>query len=244
MEDVLHASHRISERLPNYSPETQSYIVEHLIDISLAMGRVDDARDYLANLKDLDRRYELQTRIFFALGDKEGMRAHLQNGTGFESESTALFMAMAGLVNDAIELESVVGSVETRLRRTIVILAMLTMEAGENKAAKSQLQAATSVLDASDMGYYFVAMEMLSTVLRSEGNPEEAIGVLEQTMSQREVAAFNKSGLFWLMCQRELARQYREAGRERDAVRLENELRAVLTFSDESFPLLQSLTDA
>jgi hypothetical protein len=85
---------------------------------------------------------------------------------------------------------------------------------------------------------------MLSAVLRSEGNLEEAIGVLEKTMPQREVAAFNKSGLFWLMCQRQLASQYREAGRESDAVGLENELRAVLMLSDESFPLLRSLNDA
>lgn len=244
MEDVLRESYKLSEQLPNFSPETQAYLIDHFVDISLAMGRVDDARRFAAVEPDSDRRYELQTRVLFALGDKDLMRAHLQSGDDFEDESTALFMAMAGLFDKAIALESALGTAETRSRKLDVILAMSSIESGDSMSAVSRLQAVTSVLEASDSGYYFVALDMLSGVLQSEGHLADSIRVLEKTMPERESAAHNSSGLFWLMCQRKLAKQYRIAGRESDAVRLENELRDVLIFSDESFPLAQSLTNS
>ena len=123
-------------------------------------------------------------------------------------------------------------------------LPLSSIESGDSMSAVSRLQAVTSVLEASDSGYYFVALDMLSGVLQSEGHLEDSIRVLEKTMPERESAAHNSSGLFWLMCQRKLAKQYRIAGRESDAIRLENELRDVLIFSDESFPLAQSLTNS
>jgi len=115
------------------------------------------------------------------------------------------------------------------------------MQAGQPTLAKRRFRAATMELEISDRGYYFVALDMLSRIQKSEGQLVDAIGTLERTMVRADLAASNNAGLFWMMCQRQLAVLYRDAGREAEAVKIENSLRDRLVLSDDEFPLSRNL---
>jgi len=244
LEDVVQQNRQIAEQLPRFPQQTQRYVVDYLVDFSLALGRIEDASQLVTGVEDRGRRRELQARIFFAAGDKAAMGQLLQEGGEFVDISTPLFMAMTGLFDEAIELNSRLESNDKRQARQDLILAMAAVANEDTTEAESRLKSAIDQFVESDQGYFFVALDMLSRMRHSEGRLGEAIGLLEETMAHRDVAAAHRSAFFWLMCQRQLAALYREAGREPDALKLENELRNRLTLADKTFPLGQSLAGA
>jgi hypothetical protein len=208
------------------------------------MGRIDDARVVAATVTDAGRRAELEVNILFAMGDKEKMRGRLEQDADFGQDSTPLFMSMAGLTVAAIDLNAGLESGAARSRQAEVILAIAEMRAGRPERAKPLLQAASAELLVTDRSYYFVGLDILARIYQAEGKLAHAIKTLEGTLVRSSAAASNGSGLFWLMCQRQLAVFYRDAGRESDAARLENSLRDWLVLADTEFPLAQSLAGA
>ena len=125
-----------------------------------------------------------------------------------------------------------------------VVRAIVALGAGEAETAKAGLSGVVDQLTASDEAFYFVGPDMLANILKGEGNVVGALSMLETTAPRRIEAAYNNSSLFWMMCQRALANLYREAGRESEALRIENDLRNLLIYADEEFPLAKSLNKA
>jgi ATP/maltotriose-dependent transcriptional regulator MalT len=215
--EAFNESQRVRRQLPKLPPEIQEHLAARLIDFSLLLGRLDDARNLAADLDDSDRRNALQATIAFAAGDKTRIREVLEAGIAIEESAVA---------------------------RSNVLLAMAAMRSGDIAAAKTRFRDATSELVVEDQGYYFVALDMLAAIIKTEGDLSGAIGLIERTMPQRNFAAHNQSGLFWLLCQRNLAKLYRDAGREGRAIQIEDELRSRFVLADKSFPLAQSLAGA
>jgi hypothetical protein len=215
--EALSESRSVARRLPDLPVEIQAYVTDYLVDFLLSLGRISDARGLVAGLPDGDTRHALDAYILFAAGDKARIREVLEAESGIEEASIA---------------------------EKDVILAMVAMMDSNVAEAKSRLQSATSKLVVEDQKYYFVALDMLSGVLKSEGDLGGAVNVLERTTTTRDAAAHNRSSLVWLICQRNLASLYRESGRESDAVQIEDVLRDWLVLADETFPLALSLADA
>jgi hypothetical protein len=215
--EAFNESQSVRRQLPELPPEIQEHLAARLIDFSLLLGRLDDARSLAADLDDSDRRNALQATIAFAAGDKTRIRDVLEAGIVIEESAVA---------------------------RSNVFLAMAAMRSGDIAEAKTRFRDATNELVVADQGYYFIALDMLAAIIKTEGDLSGAIGLIERTMPQRNFAAHNQSGLFWLLCQRNLAKLYRDAGRKDRAIQIEDELRSRFVLADKSFPLLQSLAGA
>ncbi len=226
------------------SDDIRQHVVAKLVGFSVSLGRIEDAIALSEKLLDIELRTELQAAISFANGDKESMRKLLETDSTFKESSTALLMSMVGLRDRAVELVSSAAVPEQLMPRMNVISAMAAMQAGDKKGAKEQFEAATKQLDISDAGYFFVATDMLAGIVKSEGDIDAAIGILENTMAQRDAAVRNGSAIFWLMCQKNLAAMYDQSSRKGEADALERKLRERLILADKSFPLAQSLIEA
>ena len=173
----------------------------------------------------------------FAGGQKEAMRKELEQINSFEHESTALLMAMAGLTDKALEGIATMGTAEDQRLRSLVVQGMAAMQAGDLAAARSRLNVAALTLDIEDQAFFFVALDLLSGLHLKDGDLGLAIEVLEGTMGKRKRAAAGGSGIFWLMCQWQLAKLYAEDQRNDDARRIDIERRHFMSIANESFPL-------
>lgn len=244
IDKALGESQRLLQRLPLLPEKVRRDLIVDMVEFSVGLGRIDDARALTDELQDSDLQLELQASIWFAVGDTTRMRDLLSEGSNFTGSSTPLLMSIAGLSDRALEVEARVAAAEELTPRAKVILAMSAMQAGGKKEAKRRFRTAINELGASDEGYYFVALDMYSRMLKSDGDLDGSIEVLENTMPQRDLAIRNGSAIYWLMCQRQLVALYRASGREKEADELENVLRDRLALADESFPLRKSLGEA
>ena len=239
--DVLQEIELIRSQLPEYPAAYRTELVAHLLDTLLSMGRVEEAADLLATVDDPQQRHEMKSSLLFAMGRVKELRTHLEYDSEFNNKITPLFMAIAGLFDEALEMEGNLNPSVSDSGRAKLIRALSLLRAGKENDAKALLQEALTKLDVSDQGFYFVAMDLLSGLLKSDEQLGEAINTLEVAGAQRKLALLNQSGLFWTMCQRQLANLYRDAGRTPDAVRVEDALRNQLSLADEKSQLAQSL---
>lgn len=241
-EVAFNASQRLQHEIQTLPIDVRQPVATYLTDIALAMGRIDEAHNLLAFIDDAGQRHELEATIMFASGRRDELVAHFAGGTGYEEPMSAFLLSVVGadLDNGAAQKETLLNRLTPAQR--IVIDGIVAVREGRQDIAKSRFQDAVAMLIAEDQAYFFVGPDMLSKILKSEGDIPGAIDVLEQTMPRRRAAVLNRSGVFWLICQRNLANLYREAGRESDAIRVESELRKLLDLADDDFPLRLSLT--
>jgi hypothetical protein len=208
------------------------------------MGRTNEAGALLEKLSDPGKRHQLRARFLFASGDKGKLKNHFESDTEFNNGPVnALLMAISGLSEEAMELHNDLRTRGMSNAKGAVIRARVAFGNGGLAAARSELQTAVADLTLDDQAFFFVGHDLLAAVLKSDDQLADAIRVLERTTLKRGDAVFNNAGLYWLMCQRQLARLYREAGREDDATLIEKELREMLVLADNDFPLRSSLDD-
>lgn len=243
IQEAYDRSQEVSSGLSDLPVEIRENLIPHLVHFSVSLGRLDDAIALTSILQNKDRQTELLAGISFAAGEMSQVRGLLDGGTGFRDATTALLMAMAGLNDVAVELISPAGAPNEGLPRLRVVVAMSALQSGDSLQARSLLRAASNELKISDGGFYFVAMDMLSGIFRDEGDLQNAIDVLENTMPQRGAAARNGSALFWLKCQLNLASLYRQADRDTEANDLENLLRDRLILADDAFLQANSFSE-
>ena len=237
IEESLQASLDLQDRLRDVPQAVREQVAAQLVQHAISLGRLDDAMVIAEAVNDADHRAELRAAILFAGGQKEAMREELATISAFEHESTALLMAMAGLADKALEGIEGMGTAEEQRLRSLVIQGMAAMQAGDLAAARSRLNVAALTLDIEDQAFFFVALDMLSGLHLKDGNLGLAIEVLEGTMGKRKRAASGGSGIFFLMCQWQLAKLYAQDQRSDDARRIDEERRHFMSIANESFPL-------
>ena len=123
-----------------------------------------------------------------------------------------------------------------------VVNALRAAKSGDPETATSILRDAVVDLTAEDEAYLFVGQDMLSKLFLDKGELDNAIAVLEQTTVQKSVAALNDSGLFWMLCQNQLAQLYHRANRDDEALEIEIQLRDLLSEAENDFPLAAELS--
>ena len=237
IEESLQASLDLQDRLRDVPQAVREQVAAQLVQHAISLGRLDDAMVIAEAVNDADHRAELRAAILFAGGQKEAMREELATISAFEHESTALLMAMAGLADKALAGIEGMGTAEEQRLRSLVIQGMAAMQAGDLAAARSRLNVAALTLDIEDQAFFFVALDMLSGLHLKDGNLGLAIEVLEGTMGKRKRAASGGSGIFFLMCQWQLAKLYAQDQRSDDARRIDEERRHFMSIANESFPL-------
>ena len=237
IEASLQANLDLQHRLRDVPQAVREQVAALLVQHSISLGRLSDAMVIAEAVNDTDHRAELRATVLFAGGQKEAMRRELEQIDAFEHESTALLMAMAGLTDKALEGIATMGTAEEQRLRSLVIQGMAAMQAGDLAAARSRLNVAALTLDIEDQAFFFVALDLLSGLHLKDGDLGLAIEVLEGTMGKRKRAAAGGSGIFWLMCQWQLAKLYAEDQRNDDARRIDSERRHFMSIANESFPL-------
>jgi tetratricopeptide (TPR) repeat protein len=241
IEGALQKSQQLTEVLPTLPVDARNILIEHLVEFSTVLGRLNEAENLLERLSDSKKRHELRARFLFASGEKGELKNYLASDTAFDEQVSALLMAISGLPEEAMELHDELRNRGMSDARGAVIRARVAFGNGVVATAESELQGAVTELTLEDQAFYFVGHDLLAAVLKSNGQLAEAIHVLERTTQSRDDAAFNESALYWMMCQGQLARLYREADRENDAILIEDELRELLLLADNDFPLLLRL---
>ena len=88
---------------------------------------------------------------------------------------------------------------------------------------------------------FFLGSDSLANAWQQKRNLSRAIQVLERASEKRSSATFFGFGYLWLRNQIQLARLYRETGRENDARKIEEELRKLLALADADHPILLEL---
>jgi len=244
MDGALRQSQQLTDMLPTLPVATRDLVIEHLFEFSTTLGRIDEAQLLLETLSDLGKRQELQATLLFALGDMGKLKNHFTSDRNFHEQASALLMAFSGLPEKAMKLHDDLQAEGMSHAKSAVVRASVAFGNGDLATARSELQGAVLELTLDDQAFYFVGHEVLARVNQADGRLSEAIRILERTTPTRNDAAFNNSGLYWLMCQRQLARFYRDAGRKLEAAIVEKELRKYLLLADNDFPLLASLNDA
>ena len=237
IEASLQANLELQDRLRDVPQAVREQVAAQLVQHAISLGRLDDAMVIAEAVNDANHRAELRAAILFAGGQNEAMREELVKISAFEHESTALLMAMAGLADKALEGIGTMGTAEEQRLRSLVIQGMAAMQAGDLAAARSRLNVAALTLDIEDQAFFFVALDMLSGLHVKDGNLGLAIEVLEGTMGKRKRAASGGSGIFFLMCQWQLAKLYAQDQRSDDARRIDEERRHFMSIANESFPL-------
>ena len=235
---------RLREALPGFPASVRQMLIRNLAEFSLALGQVGQAEDLLRLLQDPQQRYELQAMVLFASGRKVELKNHLSDGKDFTEGTTALLMSMAGLTDRAIEMHDRLRSGGMPDDQSAVIRASLALGSGDVGTARRQLQTALADLTPADGGFFFVGPDMDAMALKKQGKISAAVSTLQRTAPYGSDSIYNNAGIFWLMCQRNLANLYRDAGREYDAAQIETQLGELLQLADEDFPLLLSLKEA
>ena len=237
VEESLQASLDLQNRLRDVPTAVREQVAAYLVKHSISLGRIDEAMVIAEAVTDSEHRSELRAAILFASGQKEAMRAELESIDSFQHETTALLMAMAGMGDKALDGVQTLGSAEQQRLRSLVIEGMMAMQAGDLAAARARLNVAALTLDIEDQAFFFVALDVLSGLHLKNGELGMAIEVLEGTMGKRKRAASGGSGIFWLMCQWQLAKLYAEDERTDDALRIDAQRRHFMSIANESFPL-------
>ena len=237
IEESLQASLDLQHRLRDLPQQVREQVAALLVQHAVSLGRIDDAMVIAEAVSDTNHRAELRASSLFASGQKEAMRAELEQVSSFQHQSTALLMAMAGLADKALAGVAELGTVEEQRMRSLVIQGMAAMQAGDPAAARSRLNVAALTLDIEDQSFFFVALDLLAGLHLQDGDVGLAIEVLEGTMGKRKRAASGGSGIFFLMCQWQLAKLYVEDERIDDAKRIDGDRRHFMSIANESFPL-------
>ena len=238
---ALQESQRLTDELPALPVDYRDAVIERLADFSIALGRLDDAANLMERISVAEKRHELQAAILFASGDREQLRDYLASDTRISDRSRALYMATSGLPDEAMKLQSDLQPGAMSTAAAAGVRARGAFSGGDVNSARSELQGAVDDLALEDRAYYFVGLDTFAATLEAGGQLNAAIRVLERTTPTRNDAILNDSGLYWLMCQRQLIRYYRDSDREHEANFLENEIRGLLDQADEDFPLLVTL---
>jgi hypothetical protein len=100
------------------------------------------------------------------------------------------------------------------------------------------------VTDSNSAEIYFMGSEILAEAWREQGDSTYAAQVLRAALEKEAFLLLDQSvltGPLWLKLQAQLEQLYREMGRDKDARKVEDELRKRLALADPDHPILLQL---
>ncbi len=216
----------------------------------LTLGKLRAAEEVILKLGEPAFMHENMARVAFFRGDKEALRRHLLGALDLPKDRRDpdnrdfLMPQLVARADLTAQLPQVVLSVE----RSNPMAGYVELAQGELAAVSGQTTEAIRLLQKGigllRMGNcaHFLATETLSRALQEQGDLRGAIEVLSRTRNQRIPAVFASAGAFWIHCQAELARLYRETGQDQNAAEIEASLLELLSLADPDHPILVDLS--
>jgi len=210
----------------------------------LTLGRLEAAARSYQKIPDPLLRQEQLARVALFRNDRRAMKQHLMasEGTTYRSTNTVILLARVGLLPQATSLlTKIEGS------QSISDPGFLQIPRGELALARGEVDSGIAQLEQGIRrvgvigNWVFLGSESLAAALKEKGDLAQAVQVLERASEKRSSAAFENAGAFWVRNQFQLARLYRETGRERDARAIEDELRKLLALADPDHPIRRAL---
>ncbi len=241
--ESIAASHAIGDRIRNFPAPVRNELATLRALHAIGVGRADDALVITNTIGDPALKREVRALVHLADGNKQALHDELNELPSTSSSRSVLLLAMAGRADEALATNALLGSDEAASHRSLVVEGLASMQDGDLAGAHSKLNLASLVLDISDRAYFFVALDSLAGVIKEQGNLDQAIAILENTADKRSEAASTGDGIFWLMCQWQLAKLYEADNRMAEARAKQAQIRRWLAMADDDFPMVpQSAT--
>lgn len=236
---VLGHADRLRNELSSVPDQSRDILIVGVVHIMSALGRIDDANEWLALVDDSVTRRAIRAELLFAAAQISELRTHLA-AVKRSRESLLPFLAVvSGLEGESPDTRYVAFDGILSNRQQAVLKGVVAFRQGRIDAARAILEPTVAGLTPGDGSYYFIGMDVLAQVLDAQGDIFGAVALLENTAPKRYAAAFHGTGLFWLMCQKQLAVFYDKAGQDRNALRIRKDLSQLLHIADDGFPLAQ-----
>lgn len=232
----------VGATLDDRPPHLSDALAGQVGDVHLAAGRLDEAERWFRRISDPVDRHEQLSLVKLAGKDMPGLRQHLLSGKSYRDPFTAMLLSHLGLPEEAGRL---LADLETRGASPVrieIARGRVDLASGREARGIRRLQETVGELRSSGDHVFFAGADALAMALKQRGDLPAALEALEMTSPQRTVAAFAGRGMFWIICQFNLAKLYREAGREADAQAIEDELRGLLEHADPDHPILLALS--
>jgi hypothetical protein len=175
---------------------------------------------------------------------------------------TALLLARGGFL---LEAEAMLSSTSTPSRGFEIQRGVLALSRGDRAEGIRMLEEAISsfhplfefpfdrrsvdtlVMEArkDSAAAYFMGSEILAEAWREEEELGKAVQVLKVASEQKVLLLADQSspltGALWVRVQGQLAQLYREMGRDAEARKIEEKLRALLAYADRDHPIVRQL---
>lgn len=238
---LLQEERRIAETYDDCPPDLRDALARELGIASLSVGRLQQARHWFSRITDSVIRHEMFSRLLFLRGDSDALRDHLAAGVDYNEPFTTILLSSVGLEEQATKLLNRLELRGIHSPRLQVVHAKRALQQGRLPEALTLLRKALADTSIREHCLFFVGTDMLAMALKEKQGVSAAIRTLESTIHHKSQSAFSNSGMFWVMCQYNLASLYLEAGRTQDAIRIRTELLKVLANADLDFPMLEKV---
>jgi tetratricopeptide (TPR) repeat protein len=228
-----------AQRIDSLEGRAREELANYVAHVYLVLGRLDAAERTLEAIPASDLRHEFLARVAFIRRDDAALRNHLGHAqrAGYRSPTTAVLLARAGMTREAHLFVS--GFRTDDFLGQILVRGELALAKGERKQALTLLKDGTQENWSRgwSRGVFLLGSESLAGELKAKGDLAGAIRVLEGASEPQltHVEAFSLRNRF------QLAKLYREAGREEEARKIESELLNLLAVADSDHPILLEL---
>lgn len=219
----------------------------------LSIGKLKAAEEAYRQVKPNHRYFhDWFAEVALAADNREKLilelRKQLNSKTTPGSMMTVLFLARAGLSNEAQKL---LAEKRAKAKRPD-IPGELTFKVLEGEVAMSRgrlndaiplFQEAIPDVRWNSSGLFYLASESLAEAFERRGELQKSVQVLERASKAKAISYDNigSSGLYWLRVEWRLAQLYRKLGRKEDAERTESELLRTLAYADPDHPIVLQL---
>jgi tetratricopeptide (TPR) repeat protein len=241
---ALQVADGLAARIDSLSGHARTNFATGAAFFYLTLGRLHAAEQCYGKISEPLLRQEQLARVAFFGNDRRALKEHLvaSEGSTYLSANTVVLLVRAGLLTRAARLLERIEESQTSSDPGYLQIPRgeLALARGELNNGIAELEEGTRRVGVTG-GWVFLGSESLATALKGKGDLGHSIQVLERASERRTSAAFENAGAFWLRSQFQLARLYREVGRNEDARKVEKELLTLLALADADHPMLLEL---
>jgi tetratricopeptide (TPR) repeat protein len=238
---------RLAETLAGRSDKERSIYAWVAGQFYLALGRTHDAERVFESGGEYGWTWHERMLIAYMRDDIPAVRRNLaqDNSSGLKIPATIAYLARAGMIRQAQEAISKCESQHAFENFMPTIKGQLALARGQTNQGIALLEQGDEKLeDAGQSGSpaSILGVESLAHALENEDENERAVSTLERESARKPRMYGPKlSFVLWLKTEMQLARLYQKLGREKDAERVDDELRKLLAYADSDNPMLLEL---